>query len=38
LTFGPITLEQCIAQAGGLLADRAEQLALLFTALRDTRP
>jgi len=38
LTFGPITLEQCVAQAPGLLADRAEQLALLFTALRDTRP
>jgi glycerate kinase len=38
LTFGPIALEQCVAQAGDLLADRAEQLALLFTALRDTRP
>ena len=38
LAFGPMTLEQCVAQAGDLLADRAEQLALLFTALRDTRP
>ena len=38
LTFGPMALEQCVAQAGDLLADRAEQLALLFTALRDTRP
>jgi glycerate kinase len=38
LTFGPIALEQCVAQAGDLLADRAEQLALLFSALRDSRP
>jgi glycerate kinase len=37
LTFGPIALEQCVTQAGDLLADRAEQLALLFTALRDAR-
>src|SRR5438477_529951 len=36
LTFGPIALEQCVAQATGLLADRAEQLARLFTALRGT--
>ncbi|TMH13077.1 MAG: glycerate kinase, partial [Betaproteobacteria bacterium] len=36
LTFGPITLEQCVAQATGLLADRAEQLVRLFTALRRT--
>jgi glycerate 2-kinase len=29
LGFGPITLEQCIAEAPSLLADRAEQLARL---------
>jgi glycerate kinase len=34
LTFGPITLDECVAQAAGLLADRAEQLALLITGLR----
>jgi len=34
LTFGPIGLEQCVEQAAGLLSDRAEQLALLFDAVR----
>jgi glycerate kinase len=38
LTFGPIALEQCVVQAAGLLTDRAEQLALLFTALRGSEP
>ncbi len=38
LTFGPIALEQCVVEGPGLLADRAEQLALLFSALRGTRP
>jgi glycerate 2-kinase len=38
LTFGPITLDQCVAQAAGLLTDRAEQLAFLFSALRDAQP
>jgi glycerate kinase len=38
LTFGPIALEQCVAQAADLLADRAEQLALLFNVLCGTRP
>jgi glycerate 2-kinase len=34
ITFGPTTLEACIADAAGLLADRAEQLARLFAAAR----
>jgi glycerate kinase len=38
LTFGPIALEQCVAEAAGLVADRAEQLALLFSAVRGTQP
>lgn len=34
LTFGPATLEDCLANAAQLLADRAEQLGLLFAAAR----
>jgi glycerate kinase len=34
LPFGPENLEQCIAGAAGLLADRAEQAARLFDAAR----
>jgi glycerate 2-kinase len=34
LPFGPATLEQCLAGAAGLLADRAEQVARLFDAVR----
>src|SRR5271165_929826 len=34
ITFGPATLEECLADAAGLLADRAEQLARLFRAAR----
>jgi glycerate 2-kinase len=34
ITFGPATLEACIADAAGLLADRAEQLARVFRAAR----
>jgi glycerate kinase len=37
LTFGPATLEDCLADAAQLLADRAEQLALLFAAARARR-
>jgi glycerate 2-kinase len=37
LTFGPATLEDCLANAAQLLADRAEQLALLFAAARARR-
>ena len=37
LTFGPATLEDCLANAAQLLADRAEQLALLFAAARAQR-
>ena len=34
ITFGPATLEECVADAAGLLADRAEQLARVFRAAR----
>ena len=34
LPVGPATLEACVANAGPWLADRAEQLALLFAAAR----
>jgi glycerate kinase len=34
ITFGPTTLEACLADAAGLLADRAEQLARVFRAGR----
>ena len=37
LAFGPATLEDCLANAAQLLADRAEQLALLFAAARAPR-
>ena len=37
LTFGPTTLEDCLANAAQLLAGRAEQLALLFAAARAQR-
>ena len=37
LAFGPATLEDCLADAAQLLADRAEQLALLFAAARARR-
>jgi glycerate kinase len=37
LAFGPATLEDCLANAAQLLADRAEQLALLFAAARARR-
>ena len=37
LTFGPATLEDCLANAAQLLADCAEQLALLFAAARARR-
>jgi glycerate kinase len=37
LAFGPATLEECLANAAQLLADRAEQLALLFAAARAQR-
>ena len=37
LTFGPATLEDCLANAAQLLAGRAEQLALLFAAARGRR-
>jgi len=33
LPAGPITLEQCVSDAAGLLADRAEQIARLFAAI-----
>ena len=32
IVFGPSTLEACVADAAGLIADRAEQLARLFAA------
>jgi len=32
IVFGPSTLDACVADAAGLLADRAEQLARLFAA------
>ena len=35
IVFGPTTLEACVADAGGLLADRAEQLGRLFAAVRE---
>jgi glycerate 2-kinase len=38
LADGPMTLEQCVAQAASLLADRAEQVALLIDALRGHQP
>jgi glycerate kinase len=34
ITFGPATLEACLADAAGLLADRVEQLARVFRAGR----
>jgi glycerate kinase len=34
LPFGPASLEQCLADAAGLIADRAEQVARLFDAAR----
>jgi glycerate kinase len=34
IVFGPTTLEACVTDAAGLLADRAEQLARLFAAAR----
>lgn len=34
ITFGPATLEDSVADAAALLADRAEQLALVFRAAR----
>ena len=34
IVFGPTTLEACVADAAGLLADRAEQLARTFAAVR----
>jgi len=34
LPFGPASLEECLAGAAGLLADRAEQAARLFEAAR----
>jgi glycerate 2-kinase len=37
ITFGPATLEACLADAAGLLADRAEQLARVFRAARGPR-
>ena len=37
LAFGPATLEDCLADAAQLLADRAEQLALLFAAAHARR-
>jgi glycerate kinase len=35
IVFGPTTLEACVTDAAGLLADRAEQLARLFAAARE---
>ncbi|TMG85112.1 MAG: glycerate kinase, partial [Betaproteobacteria bacterium] len=35
IVFGPSTLEACVADAAGLIADRAEQLARLFAAARE---
>jgi glycerate kinase len=35
IVFGPTTLEACITDAAGLLADCAEQLARLFAAARS---
>jgi glycerate kinase len=37
LPSGPASLEQCLAQAAGLLADRAEQVARLFDAAHRWR-
>jgi glycerate kinase len=37
ITFGPATLEACVSDAAGLLADRSEQLALVFNAARRLR-
>ena len=34
IVFGPSTLEECVADAADLIADRAEQLARLFAAAR----
>jgi glycerate kinase len=34
IVFGPATLEACVADVAGLLADRAEQLARTFAAAR----
>jgi glycerate 2-kinase len=34
IVFGPTTLEACLADAAGLIADRTEQLARLFAAAR----
>ena len=38
ITFGPVTLEACVADAAGLLADRSEQLARVFGAARCFTP
>jgi glycerate kinase len=35
LTDGPMTLEDCVANAARLLADRAEQVGRLYAAARD---
>jgi glycerate kinase len=35
IAFGPATLESCLADAAGLLTDRAEQLGRLFRAAAD---
>ena len=35
---GPMTLADCIADAGSLLADRAAELARVFAAARQTSP
>ena len=35
LSFGPATIEECIANAAGLLSDRAEQLARLYQAVNQ---
>jgi len=37
LPFGPATLEDCVAEAASLLADRAEQVARLFDAAHGLR-
>jgi glycerate kinase len=35
LPNGPLSLDECIANAGALLADRAEQVARVFVASRS---
>lgn len=37
ITFGPATLEDCLANAAGLLADRADQLTRVFVAALKRR-